>query len=370
MEMKNKLIDKTDSRPFVSQIRDRIRAQIRSGKLQVDQKIPSMRELERECGVSLGIVKMALNSLTTEGYLRSHPGKGLYVSSPKQNCQNIALVIPALDFEKMPKIIKGVKEVLKDKNLRLMIMAADCDFNQEMELVKMLDPSLFMGAIIYPPPVKEVISSLIELVERRMPFVQIDTVHDSVETSSVRVDHVMLAQTAFHHLLSNGHRRIGVVDHSGDSISHRDLRRGADLELRKSGLSFFALPREITDVRDLNEEEPWLNGERSVLRMLEKYPDLTAIIGINDNLSLGALRGAKKAGRIVSKDLSVLAIGDLNAFAISDPPLSAVAQPFEDIGREAARCLVDMINGDSTRPEEIKLNPYLIDRGSVSSPNR
>jgi len=58
----------------------------------------------------------------------------------------------------------------------------------------------------------------------------------------------------------------------------------------------------------------------------------------------------------------------MNAFAISDPPLSAIAQPFEDIGREAARCLTDMIYGNSNATDKIRLQPYLIDRGSVSSP--
>lgn len=68
-----------EGKPFVAQIYEQFREKIQRNELHDGDKVPSMREVATHCGVSLGIVKQAFNTLTTEGYLRSHPGRGLYV---------------------------------------------------------------------------------------------------------------------------------------------------------------------------------------------------------------------------------------------------------------------------------------------------
>lgn len=364
--MTESLILKTDPRPFVLQIQERLRARIRSGELKPGQRIPSMRQFAEQSGASLGIVKQALTTLATEGFLRSHPGRGVYVAESQGTQRGVALVLPALDTEQAMKVVKGVKTGLGVGSARLLVMAADFDFQKESDLFQSLNASFIAGAIIVPPPVNRYVEPLRDLRRAGIPFVLADTVPESLEADSVQTDRVQMGRMAFGYLLERGHRRIGVVDHSGDSLSHRELREGADEALRKAGQCFALLPRVVTDVTDLQPKTPWINGERASRELLDKHPGLTAIVGMNDNLSLGVLRGARASGRSVPDDLSVLAIGDLSSFVASDPPLTAIHQPHEAMGFEAARRLVELLDAAGLLPvQRLQLSPQLVERASV-----
>ena len=366
--MTEKLIHKTDTRPFVLQIQEGLRAQIRSGALKPGEKISSMRQLAAESGTSLGIVKQALTTLATEGFLRSHPGRGVYVAESQRTQRSVALVLPALDTEQTLKIVKGVKAGLGAGSSRLLVMAADFDFEQELDLFSSLNASFVAGAIIVPPPVNRYTEPLRALRRAGVPFVLVDTVPESLEVDSVQADRVQLGRLAFGYLLERGHRKIGIVDHTGDTLTHRELREGADEALRAVGLRFADMPRAITDVTDLQPGTPWANGERATIELLRNHPELTAIIGMNDNLSLGVLRGARASGRAVPGQLSVLAVGDLSAFAVSDPPMTAINQPHEAMGFEAAKRLVELLDAPGLlSPKRIQLEPQLIERSSVST---
>ena len=366
--MTTKLILASDTRPFVLQIQERLRARIRSGDLKPGERIPSMRQLAAQSGTSLGIVKQALTTLGTEGFLRSHPGRGVYVAESQGTQRSVALVLPALDTEQTLKIIKGIKAGLGSGSARLLVMSADFDFEQELDLFSSLNASYVAGAIIVPPPVNRYTEPLRALRRAGVPFVLVDTVPESLEADSVQTDRVQLGRMAFGYLLERGHRRIGVIDHTGDTLTHRELREGADEALRAYGLCFADMPRMITDVTDLRPRKPWFNGEKATVELLKKHPELTAIVGVNDNLSLGALRGARKSGRSVPRDLSVLAVGDLNAFEVSEPPMTAINQPHEAMGFEAARRLVELLDEPGLLPvKRMQLQPQLVERASVST---
>ena len=364
--MTTKLIIESDTRPFVLQIQERLRARIRSGALKPGERIPSMRQLATQSGTSLGIVKQALTTLVTEGFLRSHPGQGVYVAESQRTQRSVALVLPALDTEQTLKIIKGVKAGLGSGSARLLVMSADFDFERELDLFSSLNASFVAGAIIVPPPVNRYTEPLRALRRAGVPFVLVDTVPESLDVDSVQADRVLLGRLAFGYLLEHGHRQIGVIDHTGDTLTHRELREGADEALRTAGLCFADMPRVITDVTDLRPRKPWFNGERATVELLKTHPALTAIVGMNDNLSVGVLRGARKSGRSVPRDLSVLAVGDLNSFEVSEPPMTAINQPHEAMGFEAAKRLVELLDAPGLLPvKRIQLQPQLIERSSV-----
>ncbi len=354
-----------DGKPFVAQIYEQLRKKIQQNELRDGDKVPSMREVAAQCGVSLGIVKQAFNTLTTEGYLRSHPGRGLYVVGPQARRASIALVLPSLDFEQMPKIIRGVKLGLGKGSARMIVQAADCDYDHEADLFENLNSSFVSGAIVYPPPLNSFVEPLRALRRRGVPFVLVDTLLDSLDVDSVTTDRLAVGRMAFGYLLERGHRKIGVVDHTGDATSHVEIREGADEELRKYGLSFAGLPRVSISANEMNADEPWANGMAGAKKLLAMAPDVTAVVGMNDNISMGVLLGAKAMGRKIPEDLSVLAIGDLRYFAMSEPGVTTVDQPHQDMGMSAAVRLMDVMNGSVKGIEHIRLAPEIVERASV-----
>lgn len=355
-------VDSTNNQPLVTQIREQLRAQMRNGKLVAGQRLPSMRQLSRDCQVSLGIVKQAINTLTVEGALRSQPGAGVFVSEPQTTVKHIALVFPSLDLDQMPRIIRGIKKVLRDDAIRLQIHAADCDYDQEADMLKALDRSNVDGAIIYPPPLDRYAVTLKELHRRGVPMVLVDTNLPGLNLPAVVTDSVAQSRIIFEHLLSRGHRRIGMISHEG--LHGMDI--GANLALAPYGQTFATLPCVNVDVMDLNPTQPWANGERATIELLGKFPDLTAIVGINDHIGMGVLRGVKATGRKVPDDVSVIAASNLTAFENTAPTVTAIDQQHEMMGTLAAETLLKVMNGElEDQSMELCLKPRLIERESV-----
>ena len=66
--------------PYYQQIYEAIRAQIRSGELAPDEKLPSSRTLAQNLSVSRSTAQNAYDQLLAEGYLESRPRSGYYVA--------------------------------------------------------------------------------------------------------------------------------------------------------------------------------------------------------------------------------------------------------------------------------------------------
>tara|TARA_B100000941_G_scaffold243573_1_gene187613 strand:+ start:33 stop:1022 length:990 start_codon:yes stop_codon:yes gene_type:complete len=324
-----------------------------------------MRQFVSEYGMSLGMVKQAINTLAAEGYLRAEQGSGVFVANRDLEQQAIALVVPAIN-EAIGEILTGIKEGLQIDSPRILLHDANFDFRNEAQYLDQLDSAMVSGAIIYPPPVSDFLRVLQSLQQRGVPFVLVDTAFEALEADSVTTDSHAMGKEALLYLLDRGHRRIGLVDLTADSANYLSMREGIAEALREYGMHFDELPRYVTDATDLNPAQPWANGERATLRLLGQNSDITAVVGMNDQLALGALRGAQASGRKVPDHVSVISISDLHLFAAMSPALTALGQPNREIGKQAAIRLLQLINGQQIDvTEKMKLGPRLVERDSV-----
>lgn len=68
--------------PAYLQVADELRADIRDGKLPPGSQLPSYEALMEQYGVSITVVRNAVRELRTESLVRTHQGKGVFVSDP------------------------------------------------------------------------------------------------------------------------------------------------------------------------------------------------------------------------------------------------------------------------------------------------
>ena len=73
-----------DTRPINRQIVDGVRRHIASGELAVGAALPSVRGLALQLSINPNTVAKAYSELTTEGWLESRPGLGVFVAPPRQ----------------------------------------------------------------------------------------------------------------------------------------------------------------------------------------------------------------------------------------------------------------------------------------------
>jgi LacI family transcriptional regulator len=109
------------------------------------------------------------------------------------------------------------------------------------------------------------------------------------------------------------------------------------------------------------------NGGTALRRMMERDPRPTAVICGNDVLAVGAVQMARALGLSVPGDISITGFDDIELARVVDPPLTTVHVPHRDMGRQAARLLVDMVAGHPAS-ESVLLETNLCLRGTLAPP--
>jgi DNA-binding LacI/PurR family transcriptional regulator len=214
------------------------------------------------------------------------------------------------------------------------------------------------------------------VLERRLPTVVVDGPHlEGIPL--VGVDDHGGARQAAEHLLTLGHRRIGVlvdriaadayhgpVDQqrrgaSGFRAAHLRLAGYADA-LQAAGLRWASIPIQECGVPNR------ANGHAGATALLDRAPELTAILATTDMLAQGAIQAAHQRDLPVPGALSVVGFADLPDAATTD--LTTVHQPLADKGRIAARLLLQALDGAATPTSHMELPTRLIVRGSTAQP--
>ena len=82
------------------------------------------------------------------------------------------------------------------------------------------------------------------------------------------------------------------------------------------------------------------SGAAAMRELLDRHPDLDAVFAASDPMALGAMRVLRRAGRRVPEDVAVIGFDDSTVARHTDPPLTTVHQPIEEMGRQMARLLL------------------------------
>lgn len=182
------------------------------------------------------------------------------------------------------------------------------------------------------------------------------------ELPSVHIDNVAAASDATRHLLALGHRRIAFMTGKASALLTRDRESGYRRAMLEAGLAV---------------EAGWVvEGGMSIAGALRATATLlsaplrpTAIFCANDEMAIACMHAVHEAGLRVPGDVSVMGFDDIRYAGISRPPLTTIAQPAAEIGRQVARRLLDAIESPSTlRPEPTIVPHRLVIRESVAAP--
>lgn len=232
-------------------------------------------------------------------------------------------------------LFAGIGRVLRREGYHLLLETFEKDDGNdhyaELVLTRRID-----GLIVLSPDPQS--SELRSLVDNGFPIVLIGSI-DSDRQVSVegQVDAAM--EEAITHLKQLGHRTLGCVPFAQPGFPASD-RRTATLRslLKRHGLR---LDEDAIAHANFSVE----SGHLATRALLERRPDLTAILAGNDTIALGAIGAAARIGRQVPTDLSVLGFDDLPFAAWMNPPLSTIHQEPLRQGETAAQLLIERLAG-------------------------
>lgn len=203
------------------------------------------------------------------------------------------------------------------------------------------------------------------LQRKNVPTVAIEPYVAELERYSVYVDNEMAVRQALEHLLHLGHRHICFLtldnEVSGSFVERTAAFRGIVSRLDgmlEGEVETAPKPRGISDI-----SASFKAAKKLMEREKSRRP--TAIITPNDLCALGVLRAARASNLNVPRDLSVVGIDDIDWSAYSEPPLTTVRIPKEEMGRRAVNMLNQLLEGKAVRPEKVRVGTQLIIREST-----
>ena len=197
------------------------------------------------------------------------------------------------------------------------------------------------------------------------PFVMIGRRTDNAGLSFADVDVEHGIGLAVGHLVGLGHRRIGLL--TIDPVVRGNTYGFATWAMR--GYERACVEHGLSVIRRVGAPSAGAMADAAG-RLLDEHPDVTACIAPQDQSVIGLFKAAADRGIRVPTDLSVVAMLDESLAGLATPPLTTIGFPSDDLGRAAARILLDRLDRGRTTPDQVLVAPELTVRGSTARPPR
>jgi LacI family transcriptional regulator len=179
------------------------------------------------------------------------------------------------------------------------------------------------------------------------------------DASYVDVDHEAASEAITTHLVNTGRTQIYHITGRPNSVSGRDRTIGFRRALRRAGLPVEG--RVV--VGDYTDE----CGYGATKGLVENGRVFDALFCGNDNTARGAYKALAEAGLSIPDDVAVCGFDDLDFASELEPPLTTVRQGVGEIGHEAARTLLSLLENPDSGPRRVLLPTELVVRGSTAA---
>jgi LacI family transcriptional regulator len=274
----------------------------------------------------------------------------------------IGVLIPDLNNPLFPPIIRGIEDRLAEHGYVALIGNTDADPGKERLVFDQMRARHVDGFVLATATLNSPI--LAEAAKAGLPLVLMNRTAQDYPFSSVSVDNEQGVRAAVAHLVALGHTRIGHIAGPQEiSTGVQRLRgfldsmRGRNLEVGESRITY-------ASAYTLDE------GLRCGQELLERGEGLTAIVAANDMLAVGCYGAFDELDIRCPDDISVIGFNDMPFIDRLRPPLSTVRFPHYQLGTEAAKLLIERVDGGDSPVKILYLAPELIARGSTRPPRQ
>lgn len=215
-----------------------------------------------------------------------------------------------------------------------------------------------IDGVLLPPPLCDDTAVIAALGDAGLEFARIATGSLAHGGCVIMIDDEAAAFAMTMHLITQGHRRIGLI--AGDPNQTTSALRvgGYEGALTKAGI---ALDPALIVAGDFTYRSGLEAAEQ--LLALEQRP--TAIFACNDDMAAAAVAVAHRCGLNVPRDLSVTGFDDTAMARTIWPELTTIRQPVVAMSQAAVRCLSEAVRqGEGGTRQHQRLDFTLVRRGS------
>ncbi|MEC0239019.1 GntR family transcriptional regulator [Paenibacillus dokdonensis] len=364
------VMEKSDKTPMYQYIMNDIKRKIENGELKPHDPLPTQIDMAKEYNTSEITSRRALSDLVQEGYIYRIRGKGSFVNEnvaapASQVIRTIYFAhknqeVSTFNHPFFTDMFKGIQEVCEENGIEFYLW----NFGENYELPD--DPQA--GIILLTTNHSFDISHLTAWQEEKRRIVTVHFYYPHLGIPYVIVDNLTGGYLATQHLISLGHRNIGVIL-TGNSI----LELNQEFSLRLQGYRLALAQHQIPFNQELiaviqGEDERGDMGYRGFMSLMALKEPPTAVFATSDFKAIGAMNAARDMGIRIPEDVSIMGYDNVEISEFTYPRLSTVNQNTRKLGQRAAEILLFELKNQENGSVRDEIVPTVILRDTTAAP--
>lgn len=267
----------------------------------------------------------------------------------------VGLVVENIRDPFFAEVTGAIEELARERGMFVIVTSSGYAPENERTAIAGLTNRRVAGIIITPTSADH---SYLGQYLPRLPAVFVDRPPIQYEADVVLSDNEGGARAATEHLIRHGHRRIAFVSDRLHVYTTRLRYQGFRMAMQDAGIP---VDERLVRVNSSDAQ----NATAETLELVSSAHPPTAVISANARCSLGVVRALHLSGHT---EIAHVSFDDFPAADSLTPPVTAISQDPDHLGRTAARLLFDRLNGESGPPRRVVLPVRLIVRGSGELP--
>lgn len=271
----------------------------------------------------------------------------------------IGVIVPEIVHHFFSTVISGIQDIAFEAGYSVMICQSNESYRREVDNTKVLLSSMVDGFLVSISKDTRDYEHFKEIQKAYIPLVFFDRICEELDTDRIIINDYEGAFQATEHLISIGCKHIAHFSAPQHLAIGRNRLNGFVQAMRKHKIP-------INEKLVVKADNP-LEGEERVYDLLKEKHKIDGIFTVNDLTAAGALRGIKRAGLHVPRDIALVGFSNGLISRLTDPMLTTIDQHGYEMGKTAAELLIDRLENKTTDKEsKIKLlKPTLIVRQST-----
>jgi LacI family transcriptional regulator len=271
--------------------------------------------------------------------------------------KTVGILIPTLDRIFYSAIISVIEDILLKNGYSTIICTYMEDENIEKTKIQFLVNKMVDGIVLMPFDKSS--AKLLEISRKNIPVVVIDQVISDSDCDTVVVDNLNASYNAVEHLITEGHKRIGIICGPENVYTAQERQKGYIRVMEDYSIK-------IDKMLIKNSDYKFEGGYKMMMELLEQKPVPTAVFVTNYEMTLGAVVAINEKNISIPEQLSFIGFDNMQMAEVVKPPLSIVVQPVRQIGAISAEILLKRLKGDFTGfPAFFRLKTDMLIRKSV-----
>lgn len=311
-----------------------------------------LADIANELGVSKTLVSLVMNNKADEHGINQETQQRVRDKLREMNFQpnmlaqgfrtgktkTIGLIVSDISNLFYSRIARTIEDHAWEKGFNVLICSTEENSQKEQEQIRLLLNRKVEGLIISSS--QDGAESFKKLIETGLPHVMLDRTFPGMESPAVSVDNFTGAKLATQHLLEQGIKKIAIVTISPEHISTISQRiAGFESAMNDANLS---TPDEWYIRAPFHQIDQTLEEQLQTIVQSGKMPE--AIFTLNNNLTTTCLKHLHNLAVKVPEQMALIGFDDVTYFSFTQPTISAIAQPTDQIAKTAFDMLLRQID--------------------------